>query len=96
MELEIQDQTIKILGDVLEYDDFRTFKEKCLALVKDIGCLNIEFIGTTNLSSHTMGFLIKERNKDRYPFQITCDQEQIYDTFTQLGLVEILNVRKLS
>lgn len=94
MELETQDQTLKIYGDILDYNDFRLFKEKSLALAKDIGCLNIEFIGTTNLSSHTMGFLIKERNKDDYPFKIRCNTNQVYELFGQLGLVEILNVEK--
>lgn len=94
MQLEVNGSTISISGNIKSVQDFQDIKSAIDRVAASSSVIHFELLESMSMTSSVIGYISKVIHKDGVSVTMLVKDNRLYDLLSDLGLINLFNVKK--
>jgi len=94
MNISVAGRTVTITGNIKSIGDYQALKDTLDGVVANEKSIVINIKDSISITSSVIGYLTKLLQKDNINVQIKVGDENLYELFDEINLVQLFNVTK--
>jgi hypothetical protein len=94
MDISVSGRTVTITGNIKSIGDYQTLKDTLERVVDTQKSIIIDIKDSISITSSVIGYLTKLVQKDDIDIQIKVGDENLYELFDEINLIQLFKVTR--
>jgi len=94
MDISVAGRTVTITGNIKSIGDYQTLKDTLERVVANEKSIMINIKDSISITSSVIGYLTKLVQKDDIDVQIKVGDENLYELFDEINLIQLFKVTR--
>jgi len=96
IKIENYGNKIKVKGNIKSIAHYNELKDNIETIIISHKSVEVELIDSMSLTSSVIGYFTKIVNLDNVVLKLSINDERLFELLDDLGLVQVLNVQRMS